>query len=163
MSVIENVVAGADARRRGVGLAEVFFFPRGARRYEVAARGAADEALDRVGLGGFGARDVRSLAYGQQRRVELARALVADPELILLDEPTAGMSEAERDEIGEVLSGLSASGKSLLVVEHNLRFINNICDWVYVMDLGACIASGPAAVVSKDPQVVAAYVGEAGS
>jgi ABC-type branched-subunit amino acid transport system ATPase component len=91
--------------------------------------------------------------------VELARALVAEPDLLLLDEPTAGMSEGERDEIAELLTQVQRRGKSLLVVEHNLRFINNICDWVYVMHLGSCIANGPAAVVSVDDQVVAAYVG----
>jgi branched-chain amino acid transport system ATP-binding protein len=159
LSVLENVVAGADAKQKGLGLAEAVFLPRRFHRYETAVRGSAREALEQVGLGHLRENDVRSLSYGQQRRVELARALVADPDLILLDEPTAGMSEMERDEIAVLLTSIASSGKSILVVEHNLRFINNICDWVYVMNLGACIAEGPARVVSREPEVVAAYVG----
>lgn len=160
LSVAENVMTGIDAGEIGLGLASSFFSSRRFARYERSARERADDMLERVGLAGFGGRDVGSLSYGQQRRVELARALVASPKLILLDEPTAGMSASERHEIAELLSSLRAMGTSLLLVEHNLRLISEVCDWVYVMNLGACIASGTPAEVRVNTDVITAYVGE---
>ena len=159
LSVVENVLVGADRLDRGIGFFETLLFLPGYRRHERAGRDRALHALSRVGLADLA--DVRptTLPYGKQRRVELARALLGSPALLLLDEPTAGMSEAERDEIAELLKGLAADGLSVVLVEHNLRFINSICDWVYVMNAGRCIASGPASEVGEDPAVVAAYLG----
>ena len=158
LSILENVMTGSTVAVRGVGLSEPYFFPVRARRSEAAVRNAAEQALEQVGLAGLGQRDVRTLSYGQQRRVELARSLLARPRLLLLDEPTAGMSEAEREEIRDLLGRLPQSGTSVLVVEHNLRFINTICSRVYVLDAGVCIASGPPAVVSRDSKVMTAYL-----
>lgn len=161
LSVAENVMAGADTRRRGLGLADAYGPLWAFRRREARLRETAEEALGQVGLAGSGNRPIGSLSYGQQRRVELARVLVADPELVLLDEPTAGMSEDERSELGAILADLASSGKSLVLVEHNLRFISRLCDWVYVLNRGRCIASGSPDVIGADPTVLSAYVGGA--
>jgi branched-chain amino acid transport system ATP-binding protein len=159
LSATTNVLMGGDSKRRGLGLLESLFEFRSLRRYERDGRVNARDWLARVGLADVSERPVESLSYGQQRRAELARALMMEPSLILLDEPTAGMSEAERDEIASLLIGLASDGLSILLVEHNLRLISNISDWVYVMDLGQCIAEGPAAHVSRDSRVVSAYLG----
>jgi branched-chain amino acid transport system permease protein len=159
LSVSENVIVGLDAAPRGVGLAETILRPRTSRRHEKEAREFAEGVLERVGLGGMGDRRPTALSYGQQRRVELARALIAQPAVLMLDEPTAGMSEEERNDIGELLQSVASEGTRVLLVEHNVRFITNVCHWVYVMDLGKCIASSLAAEISLSPEVVRAYLG----
>jgi ABC-type branched-subunit amino acid transport system ATPase component len=159
LTVLENVMVGADAHRPGMGFATSFRLLRGFRAEEADTRARALDALGRVGMAAAAHLEPGALSYGQQRRVELARALAAEPSLLLLDEPTAGMSEAERAEIATLLRALCDGGMSMILVEHNLRFINDICDWVYVMDRGRCIAAGAAGEVSRDPVVVDAYLG----
>ena len=99
------------------------------------------------------------LAYGHQRRVEMMRAVAAQPKVLLLDEPVAGMNDVEATELGEVFTELANSGIALLLIEHNIRFVNQLCAQVYVLDSGTMIASGPPEKVMHDPAVIAAYLG----
>ena len=100
-----------------------------------------------------------SLAYGHQRRVEIMRALAAKPALILLDEPVAGMNDVEAGELGEIFRGLATRDIGVLLIEHNVRFVTNLCDFVYVLDSGRMISSGTPEQIVNDPSVIAAYLG----
>ena len=99
------------------------------------------------------------LAYGHQRRVEMMRALASNPSLILLDEPVAGMNDVEAGELGEIFRGLARYGMGVLLIEHNMRFVTNLCDYIYVLDSGRQIASGTPDQVINDPAVITAYLG----
>jgi branched-chain amino acid transport system ATP-binding protein len=159
LSVEENVQLGADVgggRKRNLD----WWFGRRAASLEtrnVEKRAAA--ALDRVGLAALAKRNPSTLSYGMQRRVEIARAIAMQPQLLLLDEPTAGMREDERTEIMDLTLSLVADGMTVLLVEHNLRMITSICDHLYVMYFGNCIASGDPKEVMRMPAVQQAYIG----
>jgi branched-chain amino acid transport system ATP-binding protein len=158
LNVEENVALGADARLgRHAGLK--WWLGLRSRAREQAAKEAALLALEQVGLLQYAKRDPTTLSYGTQRRVEIARAITMEPRLLLLDEPTAGMNEAERNEVIDVVEGLTREGMTILLVEHNLRLINQICSEIFVMDAGRCIASGDPASVMDNKDVRAAYLG----
>lgn len=160
LDVASNVRLGADldaSRRRGL---DWFVGRRRAGATEQVVEQRAMEALDRVGLAHVAWLDPATLSYGLQRRVEIARAITMHPRLLLLDEPTAGMRESERDEIMELALRLRDEGITILLVEHNLRMVNAICDHVFVMDFGRCVAAGAPAEVMRDPAVRKAYLGE---
>jgi ABC-type branched-subunit amino acid transport system ATPase component len=158
LTVLHNVMLGADDGRR---LLDGLLRPRRAARAERESRERAREALARVGL--TGAEDSRpdELPYGHQRRVEIARALAARPDLLLLDEPVAGMAPAERAEIGELLTGLRADGTTQLLVEHDLELVTRIADHLVVVDFGRVIADGDPATTVLDERVREAYLGRA--
>ncbi len=159
MSVLENVMLGAQAEwvRRGP-LATWLWLSR-ARREEKRARRAAQQALERVGLKDLGRRHPQELPYGPARKVEIARALACEPKLLLLDEPTAGMSQAEREEVGILLSELSKDGLAQVLVEHDLAMIQRVCNRVVALNFGQVIAEGLPAQVAADELVREAYLG----
>jgi branched-chain amino acid transport system ATP-binding protein len=119
----------------------------------------ADEILEFLKLGDVKDRMARSLPYGVQRKVEIARAISAGPKLLLLDEPVAGMNRNEADDIRGVILKLRASGLSILLIEHDMAFVMNLCDYLYVLDFGVMIAQGRPEEIRTNPTVLDAYLG----
>ena len=156
MSVLDNVMIGAHLRgHRGV-LASVLGLNG---REEAALRREAARQLQRVGLGHALDMDAGALALGQQRTLEIARALCLDPVLLLLDEPAAGLRRHEKQALAALLAQLRSEGLAVLLVEHDMEFVMGLVDRLVVMDFGTLIAQGPPAQVRHDPRVLAAYLG----
>ena len=158
LSVLDNVLAGAHLVTRGTYLRRLLWLPS-ARRDERAAVAHATACLERVGIAERARHAAGDLSYGDQRRVEIARALAADPALLVLDEPAAGMNRVEAAALGELIRSLAADGLTVLLIEHDVGLVMRTCDQVTVLDFGAVIASGEPARVRDDPEVVAAYLG----
>jgi len=154
-SVLDNVLVGRHTAFRG-SLLQLW----GTRRWEERSqRAVAMELLDLVDLADLAGADVSNLSYGTRRRVELARALALEPRLLLLDEPTAGMSGAESAEISDVVTTISASGVGVLLIDHNLKLIADACETTCVMVSGQPLVTGPTSIVFARDDVRAAYVG----
>jgi branched-chain amino acid transport system ATP-binding protein len=160
LSARDNVVVGEHLRRRASLLARLLLLPS-ARAEERGARARAEALLERVGLGEQRRIHARHLSYGEQRRVEIARALASDPRLLLLDEPTAGMNATEVEGVARLIRAVAAEGRAVLLVEHNVRLVMEVCDRVTVLAFGKVIAAGPPAEVARHPDVIAAYLGDA--
>lgn len=159
MTVRQNVMVGAGSTAVRRSAITNWLDLRRSFADERAARAIADESLAAVGMENHASSYPSDLSYGMQRRVEIARSLASRPKLLLLDEPVAGMSQAERRDIGKLLLGLRSEGLTLLLVEHDLAMIHRLCDMTYALNFGEVIASGPAVQVAADPVVREAYLG----
>ncbi len=160
MSVLENVVVGTHTRGRATLLEALLLLP-GYRREERDLRVLAAQLVERLGLGDVRRTAADTLSYGDQRRAELARALATQPALLLLDEPTAGMNAAETEHLGELVLSLRAEGLTVLVVEHDMTFISQVCDRVVVLNFGEGLAQGTPEEIKVNPRVIEAYLGKA--
>jgi branched-chain amino acid transport system ATP-binding protein len=154
----DNVLVGQHLRRSPSLLARMLLL-RSAREEDRAARQRAVALLTRVGLPGRVDEEARHLSYGEQRRVEIARALASEPSLLLLDEPTAGMNPGEVKGVAQLIRQVAAEGHSVLLVEHNVRLVMDVCDRITVLNFGKVIAEGAPAAVAADPEVITAYLG----
>ncbi|MFC7528315.1 ABC transporter ATP-binding protein [Actinoplanes sp. GCM10030250] len=160
MTALENVMVGAHSTTRAGFLAAALRLPAH-RRDERLIRARAHECLARVGIADWADRPAEALPLGQQRALQLARALCGQPRLLLLDEPASGLRAAERDRLATLLHELRAEGLTMLLVEHDVAFVMRLADRVTVLDLGKVIAEGTAAEVRANPRVMAAYLGTA--
>ncbi len=159
MTVLDNVLVGADAQAGASFLSGLFALPRSGRE-EALLRERARSLLDELGIAAYAGRLPGSLPYAVRKKVALARALVSEPELVMLDEPASGLSEEELAELGRRLRGL-AERMSVMLVEHHMDLVMSVCDDITVLDFGKVIASGTPDEVRDDPAVLAAYLGEA--
>lgn len=159
LSVLENVQLGLHPKFPD-GLLPSLARLGALRANEKESRERAMELLAFVGLADRAGHSIEELTLGQLRLLDIARALASEPELLMLDEPAAGLNDAETDNLGEMLAVLKKKGMTMLLVEHDIDFIMNACDTIVVMDHGAKIADGTPAEVSRNREVIAAYIGQ---
>jgi len=160
MSVLDNVKAGMHCRTRAGALSAIFGLPLH-RREEEEIDATARECLDFVGILHEKDRVATTLAYGHQRRVEIARALATKPKLLLLDEPAAGLNSSEKEELMDLIRRIrDERGVTVLLIEHDMGLVMRVSEYIHVLDHGSMIAEGSAEEIQNDPNVIEAYLGQ---
>jgi len=158
MTALENVMVGRHVRTRSGLFGAILRLPN-QRTEERAIVSRAKDLLDFVGIGQHANHIARQLPYGDQRRLEIARALATDPKILALDEPAAGMNDTETATLGGLLQKIQSIGITILLIEHDVKLVMGLCDRVAVLEYGRLIAEGPPSAVKTDPKVIAAYLG----
>jgi branched-chain amino acid transport system ATP-binding protein len=158
MTALENVMVGRHVRTHQ-GVIGAVLRHQAARDEEAEIQQRAFELLNFVGIAHLAGRTARHLSYGDQRRVEIARALATDPLLLALDEPAAGMNATEKESLRVLLLAIREQGTTILLIEHDVKLVMGLCDRLTVLDYGKVIAEGTPSEVQKHPAVIAAYLG----
>jgi branched-chain amino acid transport system ATP-binding protein len=158
MTALENVMVGRYCRTSSAAITSILRGPK-FRREEAETRERARDLLEFVGLGRHIAHLARNMSYGDQRRLEIARALATDPKLLLLDEPTAGMNPLETQQTMDLIFKIRDQGLAVVVIEHDMRFIFSLCDRVLCLVQGTTLVEGSPETVQSDPRVIEAYIG----
>ena len=159
MTVLENIMTGQHPRSRYGFMGAALRLPRAHREEETISLNAM-KYLNMVGLGTHAEQNALSLPLGQQKLLAIARALATEPQLLLLDEPGAGLNTLEKRELSDLIRRIRETGISVVLVEHDMPLVMGIAEWVIVLDSGQKIAEGTAAQIQKDKRVISAYLGE---